>query len=571
LGNRSERIGLALSGGGFRATLFHLGVIRYLYDSGLLSRVQTITSVSGGSILAAHLAVNWDKYNGDQAAFEEAAGELVKFSRIDVRGRIVRRWLCGSLLLFPRLFKTLTFDTLLKKSYSRLYRNATIKDLSGSPSHPEFHILATSLTTGGVCKFTGEGFIHFDRDEQERIIRNNSLPVSIAVAASSAFPPLFPPIAVSRKLLNADSKDFDKTQYLTDGGVFDNLGLHELSRMAKQETGAPWRNLVVSDAGGNFDWTIGNRYAFFVSRNVRATDILMDRVSKLVPAAIVDKESPICHIFIGRELSEAEAPEAQPPEVQRGVRNIRTDLDSFSLSEIRALVKQGYEEARFSLRTCGIGLPLRGNTLTWRLIVDSQSPSRKKLEIEDAKRRKLRLFASKDSATWFLVVLALMWIAPFAWIPVRSYLQARTATAQLAAKTKEFDALITKLGTLKGIVRDENGQPISGATVAVRVEADFGVFHTLTDDSGVFLLDLQDKLREALLTGRADEVIRIEVGKRGYQTRTSDSILGSASIVIILHKEDKEPETSFEKNAADNPPRRPPGPRIPRARPRTNP
>src|SRR4029077_7234059 len=113
-----------------------------LYDSGLLHRVQTITSVSGGSILAAHLAVNWAKYNGDQKAFEEAAGELVEFSRIDVRGRIVRRWLCGTLHLFPRLFDKLTFENLLKKSYSRLYRNATLKDLSGSPSHPEFHILA---------------------------------------------------------------------------------------------------------------------------------------------------------------------------------------------------------------------------------------------------------------------------------------------------------------------------------------------------------------------------------------------------------------------------------------------
>jgi len=190
----SEPIGVALSGGGFRATLFHLGVVRYLYDAGLLRRVRMITSVSGGSILAAHLAVNWDKYNGDQKAFEEAADELVKFTRIDVRGRIVRRWLCGSLLLLPRLFRKLTFDTLLKRSYSRLYRNATLKDLSASSSHPEFHILATSLTTGGECKFTSEGFIHFDWNEQERIIRNSSLPLSIAVAASSAFPPLFPPI-----------------------------------------------------------------------------------------------------------------------------------------------------------------------------------------------------------------------------------------------------------------------------------------------------------------------------------------------------------------------------------------
>src|SRR5690348_1022904 len=56
------KLGLSLSGGGFRATLFHLGVIRLLRDSGMLSRVTHLVSVSGGSVLAAHLAHNWSRY-----------------------------------------------------------------------------------------------------------------------------------------------------------------------------------------------------------------------------------------------------------------------------------------------------------------------------------------------------------------------------------------------------------------------------------------------------------------------------------------------------------------------------
>jgi predicted acylesterase/phospholipase RssA len=56
-----KKIGLALSGGGFRATLYHLGLIRFLRDAGLLHQVTHITSVSGGSIIAAHLALNWEK------------------------------------------------------------------------------------------------------------------------------------------------------------------------------------------------------------------------------------------------------------------------------------------------------------------------------------------------------------------------------------------------------------------------------------------------------------------------------------------------------------------------------
>jgi predicted acylesterase/phospholipase RssA len=53
---------LALSGGGFRATLFHLGVIRYLAEKQKLDEVKAICSVSGGSVLAAHLVLNWELY-----------------------------------------------------------------------------------------------------------------------------------------------------------------------------------------------------------------------------------------------------------------------------------------------------------------------------------------------------------------------------------------------------------------------------------------------------------------------------------------------------------------------------
>src|SRR5882762_1103626 len=49
-------IGLALSGGGFRATLFHLGAIRRLHELGVLSKLTTVSSVSGGSILNGFLA-----------------------------------------------------------------------------------------------------------------------------------------------------------------------------------------------------------------------------------------------------------------------------------------------------------------------------------------------------------------------------------------------------------------------------------------------------------------------------------------------------------------------------------
>jgi NTE family protein len=44
------RLGVALSGGGFRATVYGLGALLYLVDSGLNKQVTSISSVSGGSI-----------------------------------------------------------------------------------------------------------------------------------------------------------------------------------------------------------------------------------------------------------------------------------------------------------------------------------------------------------------------------------------------------------------------------------------------------------------------------------------------------------------------------------------
>ena len=58
LPNAGPRQGLALcmSGGGDRAALFHLGALRRMNELGILSRIDTFTSVSGGSIMAAQLA-----------------------------------------------------------------------------------------------------------------------------------------------------------------------------------------------------------------------------------------------------------------------------------------------------------------------------------------------------------------------------------------------------------------------------------------------------------------------------------------------------------------------------------
>src|SRR3954466_10920261 len=74
---RRQRQGMALclSGGGFRAALFHLGALRRLHELGILSQVDVISSVSGGSIFAAHLAERipfWPEPGETLATWDEA-------------------------------------------------------------------------------------------------------------------------------------------------------------------------------------------------------------------------------------------------------------------------------------------------------------------------------------------------------------------------------------------------------------------------------------------------------------------------------------------------------------------
>ncbi len=226
------RIGLALSGGGFRATLYHLGMIRHLRDANLLTSVTHITSVSGGSVLAAHLALNWDRYCGDSQEFESAAREVIDFVKLDVRNRILRRYpfaLAGSAalrLVGRKPKRPLTRTVLLEQHYRHhLFGDTCLHQL---PQSPELHILCTNLSGGGLSSFTRDGLLMETRDasgrSSMRLHQVGLATVPMAVAASSAFPGFFPPLELTAETVGATPGQF-QTQYFTDGGVYDNLGI----------------------------------------------------------------------------------------------------------------------------------------------------------------------------------------------------------------------------------------------------------------------------------------------------------------------------------------------------------
>jgi predicted acylesterase/phospholipase RssA len=431
--NDPEWIGLALSGGGFRATLFHLGAIRFLHERGLLSKVKLICSVSGGSILAAHLGLNWQSYNNPNE-FDEIARSLVDFTQFDLRGRILRRWICGMALGFPRLFGDLSITGLLQRYYSDFYLRTiqgaasrkgplTLENLRPSSDQPDIHILATSLTTGALFKFTPKGLGWLD-GTNERFINFSSCAISLAVAASSAFPPLFPPVAITKDMVVGIRDQFDKTHYLTDGGVFDNLGFSELVRLSSSlpRDKYPYERglLIVSDAGGIFDWE-DKKYSFLVSRNIRASDILMDRVTKLVPSVIQSSLLKTCVVKIDAEIPPDQETYAQESGVQRAAASIRTDLDRFSVKEVVALLRHGYASARFVLGNSGIQSRPADH---WGLLEKMGFEPTDQLRVDDLRRadkgtRRWRLFTAQDWVSGLVGAILLLWLAIILAIPIR--------------------------------------------------------------------------------------------------------------------------------------------------------
>jgi predicted acylesterase/phospholipase RssA len=241
-----QRIGLAFSGGGFRATLFHLGMVRLLREANILPGVTHVTSVSGGSVFAAHLVLNWHRYTGSLKEFDDAAAELIRFVRLDVRNRVMRRYpLALPLRALRRLAflgtaRQLTRTGLLEYHYEKyLYGNTCLFQL---PERPRLFILATNLSEGCLCAFTRDGLL-VQRRQPGKLFRFDRIHTGLAtlpmaVTASSAFPGFFPPLELNGHDVGADPGRFGRLAF-TDGGIYDNLGVRmfrllEQSWMARE-------------------------------------------------------------------------------------------------------------------------------------------------------------------------------------------------------------------------------------------------------------------------------------------------------------------------------------------------
>ena len=348
-------IALCLSGGGFRATLYHLGVVRYLRDAGLLTKVRHICAVSGGSIAAAHIVRHWAGYTSARDEdFDRVAAELIGFVKQDVRGRIVRR------LPYSVFYKGWRRSSLIRKMYAKLY--ATRPEEARTPP-PDLHLLATNLTLGCLCSFEADRIILY-RKEGPTELATSTLTDAVKVTASSAFPAFFPPVALTADDLGVDKEEYlPDIQYFTDGGVYDNLGIRRLQQLVQNTDPDPEHRLsllLVSDAGRPFGFDLTRTLPGIIKTAWRSNDIALARIGEL-------DQRELSHVFDRQRSSAISVPSrfrilsiadevpftpggnTLPLNVQKLAKAIRTDLDCFTDQEIVFLVQHGYECARHVL------------------------------------------------------------------------------------------------------------------------------------------------------------------------------------------------------------------------------
>jgi predicted acylesterase/phospholipase RssA len=422
------KVGLALSGGGFRASLYHLGVLARLAELDMLRHVEVISAVSGGSILAAYYYLELRHLLQTKPECELTRGDYVELVNRVRAGFVagVQRNIRVRMLFEPGSnWKALTSrstttarlaDLYERELYARVKdefqgnRERYIQDLvvrpAGLPPDAQFSprydnwkrvhkvpILILNSTVLNTChnwQFTatymGEPPLRaintkIDANDRLRRMYYGEAPAGYrrvrlgeAVAASACVPGLFDPLVL-------DSLYPDYAVNLVDGGVYDNQGAASLLE-------EDCTVLLISDASGQtaLEQRPGGAR---IAVSLRANNVLMARsrqegyqlLSALVDAGLLHG---VAYVHLKKDLDAhpvdwINCPDPSTPEpatvltsygirkdVQAALASIRTDLDSFCDAESDALMLSGYRMMQEEFSTCIQGFPVaQGSPVPW--------------------------------------------------------------------------------------------------------------------------------------------------------------------------------------------------------------
>jgi len=341
--NESGAAGLALSGGCFRATLFHLGAVWRLNELAMLPEIGIFSSVSGGSILAGLLAVQWHKLNFQKGVAVNFHQEIVEpawqFCSINIdRAAFIMGLVSGT--------------RKLEQSYRRhLVGDAVLRDL---PDEPQFIFNTAHLETGRNCTLSKAGLHTWRLGD----IEIPDLTLAKAIAASSACPPFFPAVR-----LDLDPNAFMKTRYadlfhrddlkgrmsLTDGGAYDNLGVHAIrdcTTMLVSDGSSPLSPTKSRGFARQFNHRVMRPMAAAVeqTRAIRRHQLVEDFENGLKKGALWYGNTNIQNYPIP-------SPFVVRPEWRDHFGSIRTRLNAFNIAEKSKLINWGYVMCDLSIRS----------------------------------------------------------------------------------------------------------------------------------------------------------------------------------------------------------------------------
>lgn len=293
MNNDGKKIGLAFSGGGYRAAAYHIGVLRTLNRLGILDKVDVISSVSGGSIVAAYYALHHTEgYEAFEASFvEKLQHSVVKkvywtgITSILIVGlfflvlpffiSVISNLLFLALLivLFFWQYKVLPWNKFIERQYEKNFFGETkLKDL---PEKPLVAINATDVETGTLFTFSRAKMscYKYEYAKEPTKFHGDEFPISRAVMASSCVPHLFPPVKVDDRY--QEGKILSNL-LLVDGGLYDNQGAHKLT-----QTNSSYYTeyCIVSDAGNTYLSNAGSRNSLRLI--LKTIDIMMNRIRSM--------------------------------------------------------------------------------------------------------------------------------------------------------------------------------------------------------------------------------------------------------------------------------------------------
>lgn len=333
---------LCLSGGGYRAALFHLGAMRRLNELGILAQLEVITSVSGGSIAAARLAdhlatrvPHWPPPDGVVCGFEEGVAiPLRMLARKNIRRAAFAR-------LKPR--NLLTPGASIAALAECYARELTPLRFSELPRSPVFIFCATDMRFGNQWIFDS-GRQRMGSERAGYVPTPPNWALARAVAASSSLPGVFSAMRVDAPASGPAAANGASTgRYgsieLTDGGMYDNLAVEPV-----------WRDrrvVLISDGSPTFAGLQTPSPAWHVLRHFA---VLIDQASEVRKRWLISS-------FLRRELDGAYwsigslptsygydpgVPVYSDELINSYIAHVRIELDSFSPGEIGVLENHGY-------------------------------------------------------------------------------------------------------------------------------------------------------------------------------------------------------------------------------------